>query len=476
MSRERTIVQAARTNRRQCIAAAATWLGSLGTAGLPALAQAGTGTGGLPQQALVVGNDRYLQNARLHNAVRDAELVGQTLAGLGAELTRVRDATSAQLREQVLALVRRAAAAHAVAWFYCAGHGVQMAGKNYLQGVDADFSHPDHVRAQGLDLAWITDMLSRENLPAAIVLVDACRDNPFVPATRGFDGHGLAPLEPQGLLVGYSTAPFKKALDGRQQANGPYASALAAVLGQRPVHLHEAMQRVAQRVYQATARQQAPWFTSSLRAGLLLEPQGARLVGADGAAAVAAGPGARPGSARGGGPAGSYAYRPDVPASAQRQMPATAAADHWQSHEDRLLADLYYARPEDARQWLAAARRPGASDDARLRAAMVLMDAKAGQPQDLAQAQRLLLPMARQGHVLAQTLLGEVHYERRQADEAYKWFALAAQSGYRRARMDLAELTFRSDFARDGQVNVNALKSLGRAWLMGAPDALMEGK
>jgi hypothetical protein len=158
-----------------------------------------------PLLALVIGNDGYKQNARLANAGRDADLVASVLQEMGAEVIRLRDASADQIRQRIVDLARRAAEQGAVAWVYYAGHGVQIDGRNYLQGVDADFSSPEQVRRQGLDLTWVSAMLSRDRLPAAVVLVDACRDNPFSPQTRGLDGQGLAPVEPQGLLIGYRT-------------------------------------------------------------------------------------------------------------------------------------------------------------------------------------------------------------------------------------------------------------------------------
>src|SRR5690606_37032498 len=127
-----------------------------------------------------------------------------------------------------------------------------------------------------------------------------------LPSTRGLDGYGLAPIEPQGLLIGYSTAPFKKALDGRNNSNGPYAMALAKVFSQRPVELEDAMRQVATDVYQATGKQQVPWLASSLRAQVTLDAQGIRVATATALAS-------KPGAQMVGAPTrGAVTYRPDV--------------------------------------------------------------------------------------------------------------------------------------------------------------------
>lgn len=421
----------------------------LGATGWPIHAAFAANT---PLLALVIGNDRYQQNARLTNAGKDAELVGAALQEMGATVTRLRDASADQMRQAVTELAKRAAAQNAVAWLYYSGHGVQVNGSNYLQGVDADFSLPERVRSQGLDLSWVSEVLSRDKLPAAVVLVDACRDNPFLPASRGLDGHGLAPMEPQGQLIAFSTAPFKKALDGRQQTNGPYATALASVFKKRPVALHDALQQVAQKVYQSTAKQQVPWYSSSLRTDLILERQGVRFGAAPqakgGATVVASADQTR----------SAITYRPDSPAHATGQRDA----QYWTKVEQRLVTELHYATPENAKKWLSVAARPGASDDVRMLAGMVLTDGKAGVKMNKGRAVRLLLPVARSGNAFAQTLLGEAYYEQRNLGEAYRWLSIAVESGLLRAQMDLAELDLRMDLA-NGQVKPESLKAMGRS-------------
>ena len=405
-----------------------------------------------PLLALVIGNDRYQQNARLANAGRDADLVASVLQEMGAEVIRLRDASADRIRQRIVDLARRAAEQGAVAWVYYAGHGVQIDGRNYLQGVDADFSSPEQVRRQGLDLTWVSAMLTRDRLPAAVVLVDACRDNPFLPQTRGLDGHGLAPLEPQGLLIGYSTAPFKKALDGRQQPNGPYATALASVLRQRPMDLHKAMKSVAKLVFQNTGQQQVPWYSSSLRVDLVLEQRGVSLTHL-----VAASP-VGPASTRANGTRSATSYRPDAPAVEPRRE----GADHWQRLEASLLSQQRSADAAVARRWVSKAGQGRSSEEDRLLAAMVLTDGTAGVQPDPIRAARLLSPLAQAGHAVAQTLLGELRYRQRDIAEAFRWFSAAAESGFTRARLNLADLTVRTDLA-NGQLTPDSLDGLFRA-------------
>ncbi len=444
-------------NRRAALVSAA---GLLGWVGPVSLAWAS----GIRQVALVIGNDQYQHNARLQNAVRDAELVGQTLKGLGADVVQMKNATAAQMRDQVLAVAKRASSSGALVWLYYSGHGVQIDGKNYLQGVDADFSLPAQVRAQGLDLTWVTEMVTRDRLPAAVVLVDACRDNPFLPSTRGLDGYGLAPMEPQGVLVGFSTAPFKKALDGQGSRNGPYAQALASVFSKRPLALEEAMRQVANKVYQDTGKRQAPWLSSSLRGTVVLDVTGVRITSSqEGSIKPVAGPNNAP-------TRGAVTYRPDI-TPAERP---TQTADYWQRYADRLYEEIYYAEPRDAKQWIQQARKSGASDEVKLLAGYVLLEGRAGQDVDLDRSVQLLLPMARKGNVLAQTLLGEAYFDLKQPDQAYRWLTLASDAGFRRASTRLAAATFMSDWRKQGTVNVDALRGIGNSATSGLQDILKQ--
>lgn len=444
-------------NRRTALMGVASVLGWTGPMGFARAA-------GMRQVALVVGNDQYQHNARLQNAVRDAELVGQTLKGLGADVVHLKNATAAQMREQVVAVAKRAASAGALVWLYYSGHGVQIDGKNYLQGVDADFSLPANVRAQGLDLTWVTEMVTRDRLPAAIVLVDACRDNPFLPSTRGLDGYGLAPLEPQGVLVGFSTAPFKKALDGQGSRNGPYAQALASVLSKRPVELEEAMRRVANKVYQDTGKRQVPWLASSLRSAIVLDAASVR---------ISPGEKGKPDPAQYAGVSaarGVVTYRPDIsPAERPSQ-----SADYWQRYADRINEEIYYAEPRDAKQWIQQARKSNAGEEVKILAGYVLMEGRAGQEVDLDRAVQLFLPMARKGNVMAQTLLGEAYFDLRQPDQAYRWLTLASDAGFRRASIRLAAATFMSDWRKQGTVNLDALRGISNPATSGLQDILKQ--
>jgi hypothetical protein len=232
-----------------------------------------------PQRALVVGNNAYETNARLSNAVNDARLVAQTLTTFGADVQLMVDQGRQAIRQQVVQLSRAAAAEGALVWFYFSGHGVQIDGINYLQGTDADFSSALAVKTQGIDVGWVLDMFSRAGGTAAIVVVDACRNNPFVPETRGMDGQGLAPPFQQhaGALLAYSTAPFKKALDGKGDTNGPYARALAEALERRPQWLEDAFRTAARQVQRRTNGSQVPWFQSSLTRNIALHEKHAEV-------------------------------------------------------------------------------------------------------------------------------------------------------------------------------------------------------
>ena len=268
-------------------------------------------------------------------------------------------------------------------WFYYSGHGVQLDGLNYLQGVDADFSSPLNVKSYGVEVSWVADILDREGVPLAVLMIDACRNNPFVPETRGMDGQGLAPLfQSQGVLVAFSTAPFKKALDGKGQPNGPYAQALAAVLEKRPLALEDAFKSVADDVYTRTAAAQMPWYQSSLRAQVTLQTNSVELLPRPGLRAIARAPTL------------PIQYRPDQTARVSRRAPG-----YWPQAERELLLKLDGLPADQKIQTLEALAKSG-DGAARFQWAATQLDQG-----NFAESFKLLTASVQEGHPEALQLL-----------------------------------------------------------------------
>ena len=226
--------------------------------------------------ALVIGNGTY-KSAPLKNPVGDAAAVAATLKQLGYEVT-YRENTS--LRDLVEALrefsVR--AASSAVRLVFYAGHGIQAKGRNYLVPVDAEPKSEDEIAGKTADIGEFIDRLSALKTGTNIVVLDACRVNPFAGGVfvgpdgrrmkfRGVAAAGLAPLDaPVGTLVAFSTAPNGVALDGAGSEHSIYAKHLLANLQTPGMPVEQLFKKVRIAVAEETQRVQVPWESSSLTA------------------------------------------------------------------------------------------------------------------------------------------------------------------------------------------------------------------
>src|SRR6185295_2892491 len=178
----------------------------------------------LPRQALVIGNSNY-KEAPLRNPANDADAIGGALKSIGFQVTRSLDAGREAMLEAIQAFGGRLEQQGAIGLFYFAGHGLQLAWRNYLVPVDAVIDNPDDVRARAVDLTALLQALTRAKNPMNVIILDACRDNPF--GTRLTTGQkGLSQFDaPPGSLLAYATAPGNVASDG-DGTNGLYTENL----------------------------------------------------------------------------------------------------------------------------------------------------------------------------------------------------------------------------------------------------------
>lgn len=237
--------------------------------------------------ALVIGNGGYEHLSVLANPANDARAVESLLADLGFETTLSSDRDARRLSRDLRDFVEDAEGAD-VAVVYYAGHGIEAGGENFLVPVDADLSA---LEAAGEKLAPVSAFIAelQATVPVAIVMLDACRDNPFPmgslvridagsePVPMGEGGLGetrgavrLAAPAPQaesfGAVLAFSAAPGQVALDGEAGANSPYTAAvlrhLETMAGEE---FGTVMRMVAEEVYLKTAGRQRPWINESLR-------------------------------------------------------------------------------------------------------------------------------------------------------------------------------------------------------------------
>jgi len=214
--------------------------------------------------ALVIGNSNYQTAPKLTNPGNDAQSMAQLLNSAGFEVTQATDLTRSDMVRVVQDFSNRVAARGpgTVAMVYYAGHGVQVAGENYLLPVDAKISSPSDLEGNSLRLVDVMGTL--ESIPSRmrIVVLDACRNNPFPEVND--TGRGLAIVDaPRGSIVGYSTAPGMEAADGNGN-HSPYTSAFLNVAREPNLPIEQLFKRVRLEVNNTTDGRQTPWESSSL--------------------------------------------------------------------------------------------------------------------------------------------------------------------------------------------------------------------
>jgi hypothetical protein len=216
--------------------------------------------------ALVVGNSGY-QHARLANPSNDAQLMADTLKSLG--FTLVGDGAQIDLDKGKLdAAVQsfgKLLQSADVALFYFAGHGVQVS--NYLVPVNANVAREADVGFQMLDINLVLQQMHGAGTRLNVIILDACRNNPFVGrGLRAAEG-GLAQMRaPEGTLISYATQPGSVAQDG-DNGNSPYTRALAETLKRPGLGLFDVFNEVGLAVQRTTGGAQQPWVSASPIAG-----------------------------------------------------------------------------------------------------------------------------------------------------------------------------------------------------------------
>jgi hypothetical protein len=219
-----------------------------------------------PEQrvALVIGNSNYQNAPQLANPDNDAESMAKFLNSAGFEVVAATDLTQNDMLRVVQDFSAKVSARgpNTVAMVYYAGHGVQLAGENYLVPVDAKVSSQTELVNNSVRLVDVMSTL--ETIPSRmrIVILDACRNNPFPEVNDA--GRGLAIVDaPNGSIVGYSTAPGAEALDGTG-GHSPYTQAFLNVAREPNVPIEQLFKRIRLQVNQSTSGAQIPWESSSL--------------------------------------------------------------------------------------------------------------------------------------------------------------------------------------------------------------------
>jgi PQQ-dependent catabolism-associated CXXCW motif protein len=237
-----------------------------------------------PRAALVIGNSSYAVGP-LRNPVNDAEDMAQMLRTLGFRVSLRRNATHRQMIEAINELGQQLKAG-GVGLFYFAGHGVQSRGRNFLIPVNAEISSDAQLEFDAVDANRVLAAMDEAGNRVNLVILDACRDNPFARSFRSLS-RGLAQMEAaQGTYIAFATAPGSVALDGPGR-NGLYTHYLLQSLRQPDTDIDKVFRRVTADVARATDGKQVPWISSSLTGDFSFRPDAPTRVAAAVAPAAA---------------------------------------------------------------------------------------------------------------------------------------------------------------------------------------------
>ena len=233
---------------------------------------------GAPRHALVIGNDSY-RDSPLKNPRNDARGIAAELAGADFSVSVLLDASLADMRARIESFGQEIHRSRGVGLFYFAGHGIQLSWRNYLLPVDTVISKVDEVRDRSVDLGRLLEIMGRAGNAANIVILDACRNNPFGSDFR-VEQRGLSQVDaPVGTLLAYATAPGNVAIDG-EGANGLYTENLLREIRVPDAKVEDIFKRVRLSVRRRSQGQQIPWESTSLEEDFyFLPPEEVRKAG-----------------------------------------------------------------------------------------------------------------------------------------------------------------------------------------------------
>lgn len=417
------------------------------------------------RHALVIGNAAYSSEKMvLANPVNDARLIADKLRQLGFEVELQTDLGRARISEAVDRFTERLPDG-ATALFYYAGHGLQIGGENYLVPIDETLTGEQSAQLRTYPLRKALEKMSGTRSAVNILILDACRDNPFRPADkvryRNMPPLGLAKIQaPRGTLIAYSTQPGQLAADGTGR-HSVYTETLANGLSLPGLRLEDLFKRVNTLVRNKTRDDQIPWYESSLTEEFfLIPPSGVSVVAGQ--------------SLAGGDKSTNHKSR-NMNQSAPPPLWYLKMSDYeWQKLDwdisqrarhlagDELIALEQQANGGNviAQTTLGLAYLEGTSSK---------RDPRTGRKKrigvDEDRSLYWLKLAARNDFPIAQTLLAEMYFEARGVNrnlkEAIRLTDLAARANYPRAKLALAQ--FRG--VESGQPDPKAyLDALGSAW------------
>ncbi len=212
--------------------------------------------------ALIYGNGAYPESS-LKNSVNDATAITEKLTKLGFRCIPAIDAKINEMNKGLANFADKLKDSD-VALFFFAGHGMQIDGMNYLTAVDTQFDNETDVKYSSLPLNKVIEIMEDGRNQTSIIILDACRNNPYERKWRGGEARGLAPVyAPKGMIVAYATSPGQVAYDGTGE-NSPYTHALLQHISTQDIAIEDFFKRVRNTLSSSTKGKQISWEHTSL--------------------------------------------------------------------------------------------------------------------------------------------------------------------------------------------------------------------
>ena len=211
--------------------------------------------------ALVIGNGDY-KDAPLKNPANDATDMAKVLETCGFSVSLMKNVTQKEM-EQAVRLFGKQLKKGGVGLFYYAGHALQLSGRNYLIPTNSIIESEIDVKYEGVDVGLILGKMEDAGNEINIVLLDACRNNPFARSFRS-QIRGLVRIDaPKGSIIAYATSPGSVAADGDGQ-NGVYTKYLLENIKKPGLTVEQILKNVRIAVVSETLNKQVPWEASTL--------------------------------------------------------------------------------------------------------------------------------------------------------------------------------------------------------------------
>lgn len=223
--------------------------------------------------ALIIGNGAY-PTAPLRNPANDAKVMSEELIKLGFETTSIIDGNQAQIKKAISDFGDLLGTdKNAVGLFYYAGHGLQVKGKNYIIPVDAKIEKEADVVVYCVDLDGLLANLEYAANNLNVIILDACRNNPYSRSFRSSAGNGLATVTaPSGTIIAFATAPGSTAADG-EGSNGLYTQEFVKALQIPNIRIEDVFKKTRTQVKAISGGKQIPWENSTLEGDFYFKKQ-----------------------------------------------------------------------------------------------------------------------------------------------------------------------------------------------------------